>query len=68
MVLLVAKDVSELVAANRELEKLARRDILTGLHNRLAASEKLREEFLRMKRTGNSYSTLAARRRPLQNV
>lgn len=58
MVLVVAKDVSELVKANRELEQLARRDTLTGLANRLAATERLRAEFLRTKRTGVVYAVL----------
>jgi diguanylate cyclase len=58
MLLIVAEDVSELIAANRELEQLARRDTLTGLHNRLAANERLHEEFLRMKRSGSGYSVL----------
>lgn len=60
LLLLVVKDVSELMAANRELEKLARRDALTGLHNRLALNERLREEFLRMKRSGHAYTILMA--------
>lgn len=58
MLLFVLKDVSELVRANQELEQLARHDTLTGLHNRLAANERLREEFLRMKRTGEVYSVV----------
>lgn len=58
LVLVVLKDVSELIAANRELERLARRDTLTGLFNRLAANERLREEFLRMTRSGAVYSLL----------
>jgi diguanylate cyclase (GGDEF)-like protein/PAS domain S-box-containing protein len=60
LLLLVVKDVSALIAANRELEKLARRDALTGLHNRLALNERLREEFLRMKRSGHVYTILMA--------
>ncbi|KAB2963070.1 diguanylate cyclase [Zoogloea sp.] len=58
MVLVLLKDVSELVEANRQLERLARRDALTAVHNRLAANEKLRGEFLRMKRTGKAYCVL----------
>lgn len=58
MLLVMLKDVSELVHANQELEKLARRDGLTELNNRLAANERLREEFLRMKRTGAVYSVI----------
>jgi diguanylate cyclase (GGDEF)-like protein len=60
LLLLVVKDVSALIAANRELEKLARRDALTGLHNRLALNERLREEFLRMKRSSHVYTILMA--------
>ena len=60
LLLMVIKDVSELMAANRELETLARRDALTGLHNRLSLNERLRDEFLRMKRSGQSYSLLMA--------
>ncbi|WP_159877454.1 diguanylate cyclase [Aquitalea denitrificans] len=60
LLLVVVKDVSELITANRELEKLARRDALTGLHNRLALNERLREEFLRMKRSGHAYTILMA--------
>lgn len=58
MLLFVLKDVSELVRANQELELLARHDALTGLYNRLAANERLREEYLRMKRSGEVYSVV----------
>lgn len=54
----VAERTSELVAANQKLERIARRDALTGLHNRLAANEEIRATFLRMKRTGAIYSVL----------
>lgn len=47
-----------LSAATRELERLARRDALTGLWNRLSANERLEEEFLRMKHTKQPYSVL----------
>jgi diguanylate cyclase (GGDEF)-like protein/PAS domain S-box-containing protein len=58
VVLMVLKDISDVMAANRHLEQLARRDTLTGLSNRLALNERLREEFLRMKRSGAAYVVL----------
>lgn len=54
----VAERTEELSRANLELERLARRDALTRVGNRLSADEHLREEFLRMKRTGVAYSLL----------
>lgn len=58
MLLLVAKDVSALMTANRELDQLARRDALTGLRNRLAAGERLRDEFVRSQRSERAFSVL----------
>ncbi|MEQ6289011.1 diguanylate cyclase [Vogesella sp. GCM10023246] len=58
MLLLVVKDVSELMQANRELEQLARHDPLTALANRRSANERLHVEFLRMQRSGTRYSVL----------
>lgn len=55
---LVAERTEALQAAIRESESLARRDALTGLQNRLSANERLRTEFLRMKRTGHPYTAL----------
>lgn len=52
MILVVAKDVSGLVKANRELEQPAHRDALAGLANRLAAAERPCAEFLRTWRSG----------------
>ncbi len=49
---------AELAQANAALHRLARIDVLTDLPNRLAANERLREEFVRMKRTGQSYAVL----------
>lgn len=49
---------TELAAANRELEHLSRHDSLTGLHNRRAGNERLRAEFLRMKRSGGIYTII----------
>lgn len=54
----VAERTAALTAANHELERLARRDALTGLQNRLSANERLRAEFLRLKRTGSPYALL----------
>lgn len=54
----VSERTAELCKANFELARLARRDALTRLGNRLAADEHLHEEFLRMKRTGGCYSLL----------
>lgn len=54
----VAMRTAELVAVNRELERQTRKDALTGLQNRIAANERLRLEFLRMKRTGSIYTVL----------
>jgi len=55
---LVVERTEALEAAIRDLDNLARRDALTGLQNRLSANERLRAEFLRMKRTGRAYSAL----------
>ena len=54
----VAERTDALVNANRELERLVRTDALTGLQNRKSAHEKLRLEFLRLKRSGSSYAVL----------
>jgi len=54
----VAQRTSELTAANATLARIARQDALTGLQNRLAANERLREEHARMKRTGQAYAVL----------
>jgi diguanylate cyclase (GGDEF)-like protein/PAS domain S-box-containing protein len=54
----VRKRTGELAAANAALLALSRHDALTGLFNRLAANERLREEFQRMKRTGAAYAVL----------
>ncbi|MEW9900754.1 diguanylate cyclase [Chitinivorax sp. PXF-14] len=54
----VAQRTAELSTANEELAKLARTDALTGIHNRIAAQERLKAERLRMKRSGTAYSVL----------
>jgi len=58
MLLVVVEDVSQLVASNRALDKLARHDALTGLKNRLAANECLHEAHLRLKRSAVAYTVL----------
>lgn len=55
---MVIERTRALEAAKQASEALARRDVLTGLMNRLAANERLLEEFLRMKRIGSSYAVL----------
>ena len=47
----VADRTAELAQANHELQILARRDALTGLGNRLATRERLRDEYQRSQRT-----------------
>ncbi len=54
----VLERTSQLLAANKRLERLARTDALTELNNRLAADERLRAEFLRSKRSKSEYSVL----------
>lgn len=49
---------AELAQANAALHRLARHDVLTGLPNRMAANERLREELLRMKRSHLPYAVL----------
>lgn len=45
---------------NAELHQLARVDTLTGLANRLAANERMGEEFMRLSRTGRPFSVMVA--------
>ena len=47
-----------LAQVNEELHHQARHDALTGLANRMAANERLRSEFLLMKRSHCSYAVL----------
>lgn len=54
----VVERTAELARLNDELRDQARRDALTGLPNRLAANERLREEFVRMKRMRVAYAVL----------
>lgn len=54
----VAARTAELAKANEELRLLARQDALTRLPNRFAANERLRSEFVLMKRSHNVYAVL----------
>lgn len=54
----VATRTADLEAAMRTLEQISRRDALTGLPNRLTADERLRSEFLNMKRSGVPYTVM----------
>ncbi len=49
---------ANLTGKQAELERLARNDMLTGLPNRLAATERLRTEFVSMKRSQSVYAVL----------
>ncbi len=54
----VATRTASLTAANEALQQLSHTDALTQLHNRLSTNERLRQEFLRMKRHGQPYAVL----------
>lgn len=54
----VAARTASLIDANDALQRLSRTDVLTQLHNRLSTNERLRLEFLRMKRQGHPYAVL----------
>ncbi len=54
----VQERTADLERLNGELQALARRDALTSIPNRLAANERLHEEFIRLKRTGSAYAVL----------
>jgi diguanylate cyclase (GGDEF)-like protein len=54
----VAARTIELQKLNIALERLARTDALTGLPNRMSTNERLKDEFIRFKRTGHPYSVL----------
>jgi len=54
----VAARTAELALANAELLRISRHDVLTGLHNRLAANERLHGEFVAMKRSGHPYAVV----------
>lgn len=55
---MVQQRTAELEKANASLRHLSRHDVLTGLHNRMAANERIHSEFMRMKRTGSCYAVL----------
>lgn len=54
----VVERTAELAHANEALRRLARRDVLTELPNRLAANERLHSEFVGMKRSDSAYAVL----------
>lgn len=54
----VEERTAELARAMQELERLARRDALTGLHNRRSADERLLDEVARVRRHGHPLSAL----------
>ncbi len=54
----VATRTASLTAANEALQRLSHTDVLTQLNNRLSTNERLRQEFLRMKRHGSAYAVL----------
>jgi diguanylate cyclase (GGDEF)-like protein/PAS domain S-box-containing protein len=56
----VQERTRELAEANEALIRLSRTDILTGLNNRLAADQRIDEEFSRMRRTALPYAVLLA--------
>lgn len=49
---------AELQRVNADLHMRASHDVLTGLHNRLAANDRLRTEFLGVKRSRKVYTVL----------
>jgi diguanylate cyclase len=46
----------ELIHKNRQLEKMARTDMMTGLRNRMSFTEETEKEMARSRRTGNTSS------------
>lgn len=54
----VRSRTASLVEANRQLGILARMDALTGIANRLSANERLRQDYMFMKRTKLPYAVL----------
>lgn len=56
----VAERTAELERANRELEKLARKDALTGLFNRRAGDDRIAEEMSRHRRSLSGLTVMLA--------
>ncbi|MGB4246069.1 MAG: GGDEF domain-containing protein, partial [Pseudohongiellaceae bacterium] len=54
----VDERTQDLLVLNHKLEQLALADDLTGLQNRKAVYARLRQEFLRLKRSGRGYAVL----------
>lgn len=54
----IFNDISELKASQEELERLAHRDALTGLPNRLLFTERLERALRRARRGGNGVAVL----------
>lgn len=54
----VDERTQDLLQANHKLERVAMTDDLTGLQNRKAVYARLRQEFLRLKRSGRGYAVL----------
>jgi diguanylate cyclase (GGDEF)-like protein/PAS domain S-box-containing protein len=54
----VADRTADLLAANQELAHAVRKDLMTGLQNRVSANEHLHQEFRRLKRSGVPYAVL----------
>ena len=54
----VSERTRALQLANEKLEQLALTDVMTGLSNRNAANNRLRQQFLSYKRSGQTYAVL----------
>lgn len=54
----VAERTESLRMVNQKLQRLVRTDVLTQLHNRQAADERLRAEHLRMKRSAQHWAVM----------
>lgn len=54
----VAERTAELARANQELQEMARRDALTGLHNRRSTMERLETEWSKFRRSQHTYAVI----------